>query len=219
MLPAFGQGTPCEAGQAEVLARHANSGQNSVMRLRSPRPFTLAAILTLILITTGVTEWLSDRPPICPCGTVKLWTGVVHGPENSQMVADWYSLSHVVHGLLLYGALWLVARRWPAGWRLVLATVVEAGWEMLENSAPIIERYRSTTAAFGYTGDSILNSLSDIGFMLVGFALARLLPVRAAVALGLALELISLARIRDNLALNVLMLVYPIDAIRVWQGG
>lgn len=178
-----------------------------------------ASLVALILGATGAIEWLAGRPPICTCGAVKLWTGFVHGPENSQMVADWYSLSHVVHGLLIYAVLWLPARRLALGWRFAIAALVEAGWEVLENSPLIIERYRSATAAYGYSGDSILNSLSDIVFMLVGFAVARLLPARLSLAFGLALELISVAAIHDNLALNVLMLVHPVDAIRVWQGG
>ena len=177
-----------------------------------------AAAVVLIIVGAGAIEWMAGRSPICTCGVVKLWTGDVHGPENSQMVTDWYSLSHLVHGLSLYGGLWLVARRWPAGWRLVAAVAVEAGWEVLENSPLIIERYRSATAALGYTGDSILNSLSDIVCMMLGFAIARALPARATMALGLSLEAISLLAIRDNLALNVLMLVFPVDAIRSWQG-
>ena len=188
-----------------------------------PQPFPFsriqAAALALILVGAGLIEWLAGRPPICTCGRVKLWTGVVNGPENSQMVADWYSLSHVVHGLLLFGALWLVAWRQSVGRRLVVATLVEAGWELLENSPVIIERYRSATVALGYSGDSILNSLSDVVFMMVGFTFASLFPARITVAFGLGLELISLAAIRDNLALNVLMLIHPVEAIRIWQSG
>ena len=178
-----------------------------------------AALLPSILVATAAIEWLMNRPPICLCGRVKLWTGVVHGPENSQMVADWYSLSHVVHGLCFYGLLGLAARRWSVGSRLVIATLIEAGWEILENSPVIIERYRAATAAYGYTGDSILNSVSDIMFMVLGFVIAWRLTVWAGVALALGLEIVSLVAIRDNLALNILMLVHPIDAIRVWQGG
>ncbi len=176
-------------------------------------------MVALILVAAALIEWVTGRPPICTCGLVKLWAGVVNGPENSQMVADWYSPSHVIHGLLFYAALWLVARRWPVGWRLVVATTLEAAWELLENSPIIIERYRSATTSFGYSGDSIVNSMSDVGFMILGFTLARVLPARASVVLGLGLELTSLIAIRDNLTLNVLMLVYPLDAIRVWQGG
>lgn len=189
------------------------------MPIRAPVFGAIALCLALIFAAVGLTEWAMGRPLICTCGSVKFWTGDAFGPENSQMLSDWYSLSHVLHGGLLYGALWLVARRWPVGWRLVIATLVEAAWEIAENAPFIIERYRSTTAALGYSGDSILNSLSDIAMMMLGFGLARLLPVGWVIALGLALELASLLAIRDNLTLNVLMLVHPIDAIRVWQGG
>ena len=133
------------------------------------------------------------------------------------MIADWYSLSHVVHGFLFYGALWLVARRLPVGARLVIATMIEAFWEVLENSPLIIDRYRAVTLAFGYSGDSILNSMSDIGFMIVGFLVAALIPVWTSVVVVIALELIALVAIRDNLTLNVLMLLYPLDAVRDWQ--
>jgi hypothetical protein len=176
------------------------------------------ALVVAIILVAGLWEWMSGRPPICPCGTIALWAGAVHGSENSQMVADWYSLSHLVHGLLFYGALWLVARRWSVGTRLVLATIVEATWEILENSPIIIDRYRSVTLAWGYSGDSILNSMSDICFMIVGFVLAWRLPLWGSIALGIVLELVALVAIRDNLTLNVLMLVYPVDAIRRWQG-
>jgi hypothetical protein len=167
----------------------------------------------------GLSEWRDGRPPICRCGRVRLWAGDVHGPENSQQIADWYSLSHVLHGLLFYGLLWLAARRWPAGARLVAATAIEAGWELLENSPMIIARYRAATVSYGYSGESILNSMSDIGWMILGFLIARRLPVAASVAFGLTLEIVSLAAIRDDLTLNVLMLIHPIAAIRVWQGS
>ncbi|WCT75391.1 DUF2585 domain-containing protein [Sphingomonas naphthae] len=159
------------------------------------------------------------RPPICRCGRVRLWAREVQGPENSQQIADWYSLSHIVHGLLFYGALRLVLPRLAWGWRLVVAVGIEAAWELAENSPVIIDRYRAATMAFGYSGDSILNSLSDIACMMVGFVVARRLPAWGSVLLVVALELIALAAIRDNLALNVLMLVHPVDAVRVWQAG
>ncbi len=201
------------------LARLVVPGQKArvLAALRLLRRHAIAP--ALILGVTALLERLSGRPFICTCGAVKLWTGVVHGPENSQMVADWYSLSHVLHGLLLFWVLGMAASGRSTGWRLTAAVLIEAGWELLENSPIVIERYRSATAAFGYSGDSILNSVSDVGFMMVGFGLARVLPVRASAVLGVGLELVSLLAIRDNLALNVLMLVYPVDAIRVWQGG
>src|SRR3546814_777885 len=173
------------------------------------RRWSLAARLALgVLVEGGVRALhLAGRSAICPCGTIELWHGVVQSDENSQQLSDWYSLSHVIHGLLFYAIGWAVFRRWSVAARLTLAVLVEAGWEVLENSPIIIDRYRAVTMAWGYAGDSILNSLSDIGCMAIGFWLARKLPWRASVAFGVALELIALVAIRDNLTLNVLMLV------------
>ncbi len=178
-----------------------------------------AALALLVVVAAASTEHLAGRPAICRCGRVALWTGRADGPETSQMVADWYSLSHLVHGLLFYGVLWLAARRRPAGVRLVAAMLVEAAWELIENSPPVIARYRAATVALGYSGDSILNSMSDIGFMVLGFLIARRLPVVGSVLLGVALELVALAAIRDDLTLNILMLLHPVAAIRTWQAG
>jgi uncharacterized membrane protein YiaA len=138
---------------------------------------------------------------------------------QSQMLADWYSPSHVVHGLLFYAILWLAARRAPVERRFLFALVVECAWEVVENTPMVIDRYRTATAALGYTGDSVVNSLSDIAMMALGFLAARKLPLWASVALLLALELVPLIVIRDNLALNVWMLVAPSDAIRAWQSA
>ena len=201
------------------LAACVDFGQNTFVPARLQISRIHTATLALILVAAGLIQWLAGRPPICTCGRVKLWTGVVNGPENSQMVMDWYSLSHAVHGLLFYGALRLVARQWSFGRRLVAATLVEAGWELLENSPLVIERYRSATIALGYSGDSILNSMSDVVFMMIGFVVAGAVPGSVSLALGLSLELVSLAAIRDNLTLNVLMLIHPIDAVRLWQSG
>jgi hypothetical protein len=133
------------------------------------------------------------------------------------MLADWYSLSHIVHGLLFYGSLWLIGRRWPVERRFLIALVFEAAWEVTENTPLVIDRYRATTAALGYTGDSVINSLSDIAMMALGFLLARKLPLRAALALVLALEVIPLFTIRDNLTLNVWELIAPNKAVQAWQ--
>jgi hypothetical protein len=157
------------------------------------------------------------RPPICTCGTVALWGPV--GPAQSQMLADWYSPSHIVHGLLFYAILWAAARRMPIEWRFLLALLVESAWEVVENTPMVIDRYRTATAALGYTGDSVINSMSDITMMALGFLAARKLPLWASLALLLALELVPLAVIRDNLALNIWMLVAPSDSIRAWQSG
>jgi hypothetical protein len=181
------------------------------------RRATIAAIVIAVVYCAVEFAW--HRPPICLCGTVKLWTGAVWSAENSQQISDWYSLSHIIHGFLFYGAAWAVLPGRARLWALPLAVLIEGSWELLENSPIIIDRYRAGTAAAGYSGDSILNSMADIGMMVVGFALARRLPVWATIAIALFFELLALAVIRDNLTLNILMLTYPIDAIRVWQAG
>ena len=181
---------------------------------------TRAWLPPLLLILAAAAILLAmGRPPICACGRVTLWVSSSTSPETSQMLADWYSASHIVHGLLFYAALWLIARRWPVERRFLVALAVEASWEIAENSPWIIDRYRSATTAIGYTGDSVLNSVSDIMMMGLGFLLARRLPLWAALLTVVVLELVPLAIIRDNLALNVIMLLHPVDAIRTWQAG
>jgi hypothetical protein len=172
-----------------------------------------------ILCVAAAIELALGRHPICTCGTIDLWVGERDSPKTSQMLADWYSLSHIVHGLLFYAALWVVARRWPVQWRFLAAMLVEASWEVTENTPWIINRYRATTAALGYSGDSVLNSMSDILMMVLGFLLARKLPLWAAVLLLVALEVIPLFVIRDNLTLNVWSLIAPSKALQAWQAG
>ena len=174
-------------------------------------------LAVLILVVAAAILLAMGRNPICTCGTVDLWVGQRDSAKTSQMLADWYSLSHIVHGLLFYAALWLVARRWPVERRFLVALLVESAWEVTENTPLVIDRYRETTAALGYSGDSVINSLSDILMMCVGFLLARRLPVWAAVALLVVLEVVPLFVIRDNLALNIWNLLAPNPAVAAWQ--
>ena len=188
-------------------------------------PHRAAAIVTFALVLIAlVVLFAMGRPPICPCGSVTLWHGVVQSNQNSQQVTDWYSFSHVTHGLIMYAAAWLVWTRWklfggaPARWALPIAVVVEAAWEIVENTSMIIDRYREVTVSWGYTGDSVVNSISDIGWMIAGFLLASRLPAWVSIGLAVAFELFTLWAIRDNLTLNVLMLFWPLEAVRQWQG-
>jgi hypothetical protein len=170
----------------------------------------ILALAAAILLAMG-------RNPICTCGSIELWVGARNSARTSQMLADWYSLSHVVHGLLFYFLLWLVARRWPAEWRFLAALLIEAGWELIENTPMVIDRYRETTAALGYSGDSVVNSTSDIVMMALGYAAARKLPVWVSVLLVIALEIVPLFVIRDNLTLNVWNVLAPNPAVQAWQ--
>jgi hypothetical protein len=178
------------------------------------------AIAALIIIgTAAAIEFAMGRHPICTCGTVELWVGARDSPKTSQMLADWYSLSHVVHGLLFYAGLWLIARQWPVEKRFLAALLIECAWEIAENTPFVIDRYRTATAALGYNGDSIVNSVSDMLMMCVGFLIARKMPIWAAVVLLIALELVPLLVIRDNLTLNIWMLLAPSDSLRAWQAA
>ncbi len=195
----------------------------------SDRPVTLAAddratrfwlaAAAAFLIVQIVTLALMGRIPICECGYVKLFEPGVDTAGNSQHISDWYTPSHIIHGFLFYWLAIVVLPRASFGARLTLAVVIEAAWELLENSPIIIDRYRTATMAIGYTGDSILNSAMDTVAMVLGFLFAARAPVWLTVALAIGFEVATAIVIRDNLTLNVLMLVWPVEALKAWQAA
>lgn len=197
-----------------------SSRGNRVDELRKRRPIWVYLIVcAAILALTAAAQLALGRLLISESGRVMLWSGTI-GSENSLQLADWYAPSHFIHGLVFYGLLhWLGRGELSLGARLVLATLIEAIWEVIENTPWVINRYREHTAALGYTGDTVLNSAGDALFCIAGFFVAARVPVWVTLALIAALELLCLAVIRDNLTLNILMLFFPIEAIKQWQAG
>ncbi|MBI2452007.1 DUF2585 family protein [Candidatus Pacearchaeota archaeon] len=179
--------------------------------------WVLILVAVLIILAMGLIEYLMGRLVICKCNYVLFWYNNVNGPGNSQHLFDWYSFSHIIHGMFYYFLLRSVAKRLPVKTRFLFALLIETSWEVFENSPFIINRYRTATFALDYYGDSIINSVFDVFSMGLGFILARKLPPWLTATLAIALELFTLYMIRDNLALNILNLIYPTESVKDWQ--
>jgi hypothetical protein len=183
--------------------------------MKTNRAIVLAVLAICVLAASA--ELSMGRLLLGPDGRFGLWEGNIWSSEQSQRLADPYSFSHIVHGILFYALLWIVARRAPVRYRFLGAVVLEAAWEVLENSPIIIDRYRAVTISLGYEGDSVLNSLSDVMMMSLGFLLAWKTRARIAITALLLMEAGMAIAVRDNLILNIIMLIHPIEAIKAWQ--
>ena len=184
--------------------------------------FLRATIVSgIFIVLAALALLLMGHVPICECGYIKLWHGITYSSENSQHISDWYTFSHIIHGFGFYALLWLLRKKLPmsTGFMLVLAVLAEVVWEVFENTDFVINRYREVTVSLDYYGDSVLNSVCDTLAMVLGFFMAARLPIWAIVALTIALEIFVGFYIRDNLTLNVIMLLYPFPAILEWQTG
>ena len=178
--------------------------------------WALAVAVGVCAAAAAIELWMG-RLPFGPDGRMGLWEGNIWSSEQSQRFADPYTLSHTIHGMLFYAILWLVARQAHVEKRFIGALVLEAAWEILENSPIIINRYREATIALGYVGDSVFNSVSDMLFAALGFLFAWRARPWVTVAVILAMEIGTALWMRDNLTLNIVMLIHPIDAIKDWQ--
>jgi hypothetical protein len=178
-----------------------------------------AAIGAAIVAAAALAEHANGRKLWGVSGEPEIWSGDVNSSHNSQFMTDPYTFTHISHGALLYGLVSLLGRRLPAGVRALIAIAIEAAWEVVENTDFVINRYRAETISLHYYGDSIVNSMCDIGACVAGIMIARMLPVRVTVVLVIVLEVALALWIRDNLLLNIIMLITPVRAIKQWQMG
>jgi uncharacterized protein DUF2585 len=166
---------------------------------------------------TALAEFAMGRRTWGIGGVAGIWSGDINSEHNSQFLFDPYTLTHIIHGVILYALVTLVFRQLPVANRLLIAIGLECGWEVLENTSFIIERYRAETVSLNYYGDSIMNSLCDVFAAIVGFFLASRLPQRVTVLAVVAIEILLVVWTRDNLTINIIMLIHPSQAIRAWQ--
>lgn len=180
---------------------------------------TLAAIIAIVAVTflMALLLWLEGRLLLCACGEFKIWIGDTCSSNNSQQLFDPYSFTHILHGFLLFWVVLLLFRRLAPAWQLAIALALEAAWEVFENTPFVIDRYRAETAALGYTGDTIVNALGDLACALVGFLIARKLGIKWSLLVFLLVEAVLVIWIKDGLLLQILMLIFPVEAIKLWQ--
>lgn len=201
-----------------ILRKTPLSYQKIKSTTRMSGPVWLDVIcISSVIVVAALLLWYMGRIPLCECGTIKLWMGNIWSNENSQQISDPYTFTHITHGFLFYALLWFTMPRMSFGMRLFYAVTLEAGWEIFENTTMIIDRYRETTLSLTYYGDSIINSVADSIASIVGFYLAARLPVIVSIGGIILLEVFLAWTIRDSLFLSILMLIYPVEAIKVWQ--
>ena len=183
------------------------------------RPKIVRVILIALIVATAMAFvlWFEGRLLICSCNRIHLWVSDICSSNNSQQFLDPYSFTHILHGFLLFWIISLLFRRLPLEWQISLALVCEAAWEAFENTPYVINRYRTATAALGYQGDTVLNSLGDLTCAFIGILIARQLGYRRSFIVFVVVEVILIFTIHDSLLLEILMLVRPIAAIRHWQ--
>ena len=198
-------------------ASTAGSGCRPKWSWKLPPPSQVALICCTLLALQVLVLYLQGRPWWCKCGEASLWVGSAFSSHTSQHLFDPYSITHLLHGVLFFLILWLVLPSVTLAWRFVMAIGIEVVWEVVENTNFIIERYRSATISLDYMGDSIANSVADVGCCAIGFAIARWIGWQTSIVVFVLVELLMLFWIRDNIMLNVIMLLYPFEAIKDWQ--
>jgi hypothetical protein len=180
--------------------------------------FDIAIVAAIVAVAMAL-EFEMGRTPTYAKGPIRVWSGDIHSDQNSQQMFDPYSFTHVVHGAAFYGLSRAMLRGASFGPAAIFAVTLEAAWEVYENTNTVVDRYRAETISLGYFGDSMLNSFFDIAACLLGFALAWRRRGWLTLAWVVVIEVVLAVWIRDNLTLNILMLIHPMQAIKAWQLG